>query len=214
MERIAILGASRGLGQALANLLQKEEVALFLSSRKIQTVEAFQNSNHELIQADFTRPEQQDQLLHEIKAFNPHRLFYVAGGGPFGLYPAREWKDHLWAFQVNFLFPALLLHDLLSHLNELRLKQAVFIGSAIAESQPDPMAASYAAGKHALKGLIDSLKLENPGFDLRLFSPGYMDTQMLPANAWPRHQPDPEKPVRQPEEIAKQLWQWSHSPLS
>ena len=81
------------------------------------------------------------------------------------------------------------------------------MGSSVAEDKADPGAASYAAAKHALKGLLESVILEKPDLDVRLFSPGYMDTGMLPQNAWPRQQGLAEDP----DAVARRLWQWSNS---
>ncbi|MBK7960771.1 MAG: hypothetical protein IPK04_05925 [Bdellovibrionales bacterium] len=75
-------------------------------------------------------------------------------------------------------------------------KQGIFIGSQIAERNPDINAASYTAAKHALLGIISTLQKEalegkdtkkaSLAHDLRLFSPGYMNTSLLPPTAWPR----------------------------
>ncbi len=45
--------------------------------------------------------------------------------------------------------------------------------------------------------------------DVRLFSPGYMDTLLLPTNAWPRQQAELVRPT---EEISKILLDWIQNP--
>jgi short-subunit dehydrogenase len=59
------------------------------------------------------------------------------------------------------------------------------VGSAIAELKPDPKAASYAASKSGLHGFVSSLQdeLKESAMKIGLFSPGYMDTEMLPSTA-------------------------------
>ncbi len=195
MERAIILGASRGLGNALATLITQKGIPTTGYSRKI-ALHATQPK-----QADFSKPEDQDKTIAEIKEMlTPQTtIFYIAGGGPFGPYPNRQWKDHMWAFETSFLFPAKLLHAIAK-----TKPQVILVGSSVAESNPDPHAASYAAAKHALKGLVVSLQKEIPDWDLRLFSPGYMDTDMLPLNAKARQQK-----VHSPRHIAEDLWQWS-----
>lgn len=190
-----LLGASRGLGFEFAQLLNSQELATKSYSRTINGM-------------DFTKSERWVQYLEHFVTDNPQLLIYFAGGGPYGAFHQKEFKDHQWALRLNYEFPAYLLHSLLQHHKSFpQLRQVCFIGSAVAESKPDKYAASYSAGKHALKGLITSVQLENPPFDLRLFSPSYMDTAMLPPDAWPRQNPTA---VKNPSEVAGELWAWLH----
>ena len=110
MERAFILGASRGLGAALTKLLTDNKVRTTGYSRKLARF-ATQPK-----QADFTKPEDQDATINYIKEnlTTETAIFYVAGGGPYGPYPNRQWKDHMWAYEVSFLFPAKLLHTVVS----------------------------------------------------------------------------------------------------
>ncbi|MBX9769145.1 MAG: hypothetical protein K2X47_17855, partial [Bdellovibrionales bacterium] len=135
------------------------------------------------------------------------RLIYFVGGGPHGLFQQKQWKDHEWSFQVTFRTPARFLHEVMR--NSLGLQQLTFIGSAIAGDSPDPEAASYCAAKHALQGLISSIQEEQrhlpaDTLDLRLYSPGYMNTGLLPRNAWPRYKGN----VLEPELVAQDLLEW------
>jgi short-subunit dehydrogenase len=149
--------------------------------------------------ADFARAEGQERALNGLAAGD--KVFYVAGGGPYGAFAEREWKDHQWALEVSFLFPARLLHTFLRHGAGA---QFILVGSSVAESEGDPKAASYCAAKHALKGLYSTVRRDYPECDVRLFSPGYMDTELLPANAAVRQQG-----IYSPARIAQDLWAWS-----
>lgn len=184
-HRILLLGASRGLGhQVQQKLLQMGVVAINFSRSSQPSM-------------DFSREDQWSHYLKMIEEQKPQRIFYFAGGGPFGSYFQKEWKDHLWSYRVNFLFPSFLLSSLKSLSG---LQQMVFVGSSVAESSPDPNAASYAAGKAALWNLIRSIHAEDSArLDLRLFSPGYMNTRLLPPQAWPRKTPEL---VQSPEAVA------------
>lgn len=208
--KIAILGASRGLGAALVQTIQNDEKPsrLFLSSRQLADLQALARAEDVAFSADFTKPEEQKQLLIQLREFSPHMIFYVAGGGPFGSYDEKNWRDHHWALELNLNFPAMMIHELLKNKKEFTdLKKIVVVGSAIAGNNPDPRAASYAAAKHGLRGLITSLQKENHSIELALFEPGYMDTSMLPPHAWPRQQ----GLAKDPREEARKLWQWSQT---
>lgn len=185
-ERIIIFGASRGLGAAVASTVKSAEVLAL--SRKL--------SGH-----DFSREADQEKAIELAQKFLPTRLFYFAGGGPHGAYTEKNWRDHEWALKVNFLFPARLIHLF----SKVGIEQIIVTGSAVAESQPDKNATSYSAAKHALKALFENLQNEKLNFDLRLFSPGYMDTDLLPKNSWPRELEN----VLDPAEVARSFCDWA-----
>jgi len=198
-----LLGASRGLGLSFLQKAASENIQIHNFSRKaapaIGPVE-----NHAF---DFSNEDQWEELSKQIQTLAPEKILYFAGGGPFGNYQSKNWKDHQWAWRVSFEFPAFLLHRCFR--NPAGLQQFVVIGSAIAESHADPQASSYSSAKHALKGLVTSIQAEQKtAFDLRLFSPGYMDTELLPANAWPRQHAGL---VKSPAEMAEMLWAWIHN---
>lgn len=212
--RIAVLGSSRGLGRAFIkvgnDLFPGAEVLAVARKRELLEEVAAESSNLsvEVLQADFASSEGQNKTLAALKEFRPERIFYFAGGGPFGAFGAKGWKDHQWAFEVSFLFPARLVHEVLQWPEDRRPHQLVWIGSAIAEEKADPMGTSYAASKHALLGLHRSLTAEGSSIDLRLFSPTYMDTEMLPSNSYPRRMG---LKLVSPEDAARALWDWAQS---
>ncbi len=192
MNRIALLGASRGLGWALyTQLAEKNKKTCFLlSSRKITEKIKSVGNNTVLKPQDFSRLPVDTHFINDLIEFSPTHIIYMAGGGPYGTFASKKWGDHVWALNTTFMYPAELLHLILSHPNDWKsLRQIICVGSAVAESGPDPYAASYAAAKHALKGLISTLQHEGTGQpELLLFSPGYMQTELLPQSSWPRQQ--------------------------
>ncbi len=210
-NRYAILGASRGLGRALVeNLIHSEESAhFFLVSRKIlDALPVSDPSRVQVLPLDFSVVPVPSGFIESLISFKPTHIIYTAGGGPYGLFEKKKWADHQWAINVNFIFPTQLLHGI-SHVsrNFSELKSVTFVGSSIAESQPDPMASSYAAAKHALKGLVLTVQAEKSlPFALKLYSPGYMLTDMLPMNSAPRK----ENKAQSVEKSAQQLVQVIH----
>lgn len=201
LSRVAVVGSSRGLGAALVDELhQRSPTARILGvSRKPSPGTAH------WLRADVSKTEDQDAVLAEFADFKPEVVFSCVGGGPFGPYARREWKDHLWAFETTVLFSARLLHWALQG-SELGPHQLILIGSSVAESNPDLGAASYAAAKHALRGLFESVVLEKPAVDVRLFSPGYMNTDLLPKGAPPR-----QGRIWQPRRVAEIILNWCES---
>jgi short-subunit dehydrogenase len=186
MSKIAFLGCSRGLGNAVLKKWDKNADVL-LVSRKIELLQnlAREFNKAQIRQCDLADEQSAVELTETLIQSQVDRVFYFAGGGPFGFFEQKKWKDNSWALHVNFLTPFYILHSMLKH-NSLR--QFIYVGSKIAENNPEPMGTSYAAAKKAMRGVIESIK-ERPQqlkAHIDIFSPGYMDTDMLPPNAEPR----------------------------
>lgn len=205
-KRFALLGASRGLGWATYQVLQNhhQNCEFLLSSRKIEARRSeISVVNTTLLSQDFSALPVKSDFIQNLKNFNPTDLIYFAGGGPYGAFSEKKWSDHQWALNTTFLYPAELLHFILKE-KWPTLKNVILIGSAVAESKPDRNASSYAAAKHALKGLVETIQLEMPpasSLRVQLFSPGYMQTDLLPSHSEPRQKQLAENPL----DVAKKL---------
>jgi len=204
-ENILIIGASRGLGRAFVNELDKKypNLKIFLASRKSLT-----STQHQYIRFDASQSADQQNLLKLIDEIKPQQIFYFAGGGPYGPFHSFEWKDHEWALHVNFLTPAKILHHVLKGPNDLG--QICFVGSLVAENNEHPLGSSYGAAKNALHSLIQSIVAEKNGkAKIRLFSPDYIDTDLLPKNALPRRM---KLPILTAEVAAQKMLTWVVEP--
>ncbi len=203
MRKYLVIGASKGLGREISIKLKRN---LLLASRSLELLSNLKkqlDDSCELLKLDCSKLGEFDSFTHKVKVFNPTHVYYVSGGGPYGKFIDKSYKDHQWAFNVNFLFPAQLLHWCLGHLN---LEQFIYVGSSVAEAKPDAFASSYAASKHAMKGLLSSIISEGCPTDVRLFSPPYMDTNLLPANAIPRTT----NMIKDPAQIAGDFMSWAN----
>lgn len=205
MKRVVILGASRGLGAELVNLACQSGYSTMGFARKEAALQALQikNQNFNYLIADLSKREDQDKVIQYLRTEDYEKVFCVAGGGPYALFGESDWKNHEWALNVTFLAHARALHAMAQ---AGRFAQVILVGSSVAEAEGDMYAASYSAAKHALRGLYASLRLDYPSWDVRLLSPGYMDTPMLPANAKVRI-----KGVYDPIDVANDVWKWSIS---
>ena len=205
MEKFILLGASRGLGWQCYQLLAeaKPNAHFLLSSRKIESKRDQVKANTLIVAQDFSKPVLSADFLKHLQDFNGTHLIYFAGGGPYGLFHEKKWADHMWSLQTSFLYPAELVHSIMSKRESWSsLQKLVLVGSSVAESKGDPKASSYSAAKHALKGLVDSIVAEQkPSPQLLLFSPPYMQTDLLPAHSQPRLSNQAENPTV----VARQL---------
>lgn len=205
-HKYILLGASRGLGWATYQEIKRQEPnsEVLLVARKVDSKKNELKSLTTSYSFDLTKWATDQSLLAKMSEFQPTHIVYLAGGGPHGDFITKKWSDHEWALKINFLTPAQMIHQLCQNQDDFKnLKAVVVIGSSVAESKADPQAASYCAAKHALKGLISTLQMENKtAFKLHLFSPGYMETDLLPAHSWPRLENRAEKP----EKVASELY--------
>ena len=161
---------------------------------------------------DLAKALDQEKLISQIDCLNTSnhsvKLVFFVGGGPFGAFQNKEFKDHQWAWEVSFVAASRLLHS--AYTLVPTLSQICFIGSTVAETKSEPLALSYAVAKRALASLVQECQALNPPFDLRLFSPGYMNTRMLPPNSWPRLQKN--QKIWEPDTVAKILFSWLQNP--
>lgn len=202
MEITVVIGASRGLGSELCRRLPGPILAVARKHERLLELQRELGDRLQVEALDVTTGLK--DWLPSLEERRPTRIFYIAGGGPFGIYESKDWKDHQWAWEVSFLAPARIIHA--SWRWKTPPQQIVLCGSAVAEVAGDRNAASYAAAKHALHGLYRSLRLEKSEFDLRLYSPGYLDTQLLPKGASVRY-----KGVWDVRHVAEDMWTWSQS---
>lgn len=186
-----MLGGSRGLGAAISRRAVQENIDVLVLSRKAP--ESLPGCQWQSF--DFSKAEQLSVVVAALEEFAPDVLIYSAGGGAYGRYGDKQWKDHEWTWQVTFQSPAFLLWTWYRGVFLKSIEQWIVVGSAVAESKADPQAAMYCAAKHALRGLASSLQQEYPDKALYLFSAPYMDTDLLPSGSWPRQVPGLVQPV-------------------
>lgn len=206
--KVAVIGASRGLGRALC-LQMKGQADVWAVSRKLAPLKELSqqmSTAFTYISLDVTKEKDLTALLAGLDQLHPDKIFMTVGGGPYGPFEKRDFKDHEWAMQVTYLVQARIAHWCLT---KPRKPQLIAVGSSVAESSADPGAASYSAAKHALLGLHKTLRIEHPDWDFRLVSPGYMDTPMLPQGT-----PAREGALWDPKTIAEEMWKWSLAPTT
>jgi NAD(P)-dependent dehydrogenase (short-subunit alcohol dehydrogenase family) len=171
-----VTGASSGIGRAIARALSAQEVTLCLPGR---------------------RPARLDQLLKDLPGVGPgshsYRLDLTSGNGVAGFaawleqtYPRLDILVHCAGiigqgtveetsdedfdqqFATNVRAPFLLTRALIGRLRAQR-GQVVFINSKVGLAAKRGVAA-YAASKHALRSLADSLRAEENRHGVRVLS--------------------------------------------
>lgn len=193
-SKVFIIGGRRGFGKSIGEAWIQR-----MPHAKLVTTSRIVGANYIF---DLAKEESVSTLLKTLDEEQPQTVICAAGGGPYGEFANKEWKDHSWSLSVTLLSPMRITHHLL---RSAYCRQIILIGSAIAEHEADKYAASYCTAKHGLKGFVSTVALEARDKDIRLFSPGYMATDMLPANAASKigQQPAP------PQDVARVFVDWA-----
>lgn len=174
-----ILGGSRGLGRSIFESFGGQVV-----SRK------------QGLKIDLCQEGAVTEVVNWVCEHQPSYVFYVAGGGPHGAFFKFQEKDHDWAFRLNYWTPRQIFLDLKT---KSYSGEFIYIGSAIALRSESLSSLSYNLSKRAATAFFLSQ-------GARVFSPAYMDTNLLPKRAWPRKL-CPELVVA-PDKVADVMQKW------
>jgi NAD(P)-dependent dehydrogenase (short-subunit alcohol dehydrogenase family) len=175
--RVAIVtGASSGIGRAITLALAREGVricAIGRDSGKLLAVaeEARQHAAVQSFQMDLAVEEQYQPLLEFVKneGSELHILIHCAGIIQQAPLERASVADLDLQYATNVRAPYILTQRLLSFLLNAR-GQIVFINSSAGMAVRGPEIGQYAATKHALKAIADSLREEVNARGVRVLS--------------------------------------------
>ncbi|WP_380057589.1 SDR family NAD(P)-dependent oxidoreductase [Falsihalocynthiibacter sp. SS001] len=183
-ETIWIIGASDGIGAALARLWSKQGVRLILSARsesKLQTLVSELGAHHIAIPVDVSNRESLEQAAEQITAHAPiDRIIHLAANyDPGSVLDADPLKageivttNLTGSFHVAQIAPRVLR----------RGGQLALCGS-VAGYFGLPQGQIYSATKAGVINLAESLRSELEGVvDVRLICPGFVDTRLTKRN--------------------------------
>jgi NADP-dependent 3-hydroxy acid dehydrogenase YdfG len=177
IDQIAVVtGASSGIGRALAIALAKQGANLFLIGRQADALNDLTATiqTYDVRGWSFPADLTQDQAIHDITTHLRQQfgrvdiLVHSAGAfamESFEVAPIEDF-DHL--YRVNVRAPYLLTQQLLP-LIKARQGQVVFINSSVGLNARARVS-QYAATKHALKAIADSLREEVNAAGVRVVS--------------------------------------------
>lgn len=184
-KTVWIIGASEGIGRALAIALDNLGASLILSARsEIRLIDL----QHELKQKSIVLPMDVAQitamthLTQNLLRHQPidHIFFFPAYYEPSHirkLNPAVIDKT----IDINFRAAVYFLSTILPYLEQQPTTQ-LFFTSSLAGYIGLPASQPYAATKAAMINLIESAKAENPHLRIRLINPGFVKTRLTDKN--------------------------------
>ncbi len=188
-ERIWLIGASSGIGAALARELCRRGAKLLVSARSLDALHALTDElgpAHDYKVMDLSQVDQIPLWVEEVhRDWGPiDRVVYLAA-----LYePERietlELEKVQSLFTVNVVAAIAVAQALLPLLKQRPLGQLVMV-SSVAGWLGLPNAQPYAATKAALTNFTESLAAEVGGeVDIKLVNPGFVDTPLTQKNAF------------------------------
>lgn len=171
-----VTGASSGIGKAIALGLAAQGVKLCLLGRKLEQLLAIKKTAEETspevvcYQLDLTLDEDVEKLKARLEADFDHvnLLIHSAGVIALGDVKTTPVSEFDWQYRTNVRAPYLLTQALLPMLISTQ-GQIVFINSSAGLTAKAGVG-QYAATKHALKAIADSLRAEVNTLGVRVIS--------------------------------------------
>jgi len=181
---ILITGASSGLGAALARLYGSEGKALTLTGRDPQRLHDVALSCGEhvtALAASLSDPAQVTQVLDKLDT-PPSMVIHCAGSGLFGPLEQQDPQAIEQLVQNNLLSSIYLLQELVKRYRDQKTTVVMVMSTAAQAAKAEE--STYCAVKWAVKGLVESTRLELKGSAMKLVSvyPGGMATDFWPTS--------------------------------
>ncbi len=176
MNTVLVTGASTGIGEATARRLKAAGWEVFAAARKDADLERLRGEGFTAVKLDVTDPDTIAAAKDELDERGLHGLVNNAGigiSGPIEFIPLDELRRQL---EVNLVGQVAVTQAFLPNIREAtgRIVNVSSIGGRMAL----PMAGPYAASKHALEAVSDSLRRElRPwGISVSIIEPGAVVT--------------------------------------
>lgn len=181
-QAVLVTGASSGIGEATAIHLAHHDFRVFAAARRMEKLKQFSGlagGRITPLEMDVTDPDSVSAALEKIKSEGAtvYGLVNNAGVsvmGPVEAVPIEEWRRQ---FETNVFGLVAVTQAVLPQMREAGRGRIVNIGSLTGRIAP-PFQGVYAASKHAVEGLSDSLRreLKPHGVKVSVIRPGFINT--------------------------------------
>lgn len=186
-ETVWIIGASSGIGKALAIELANQGAQLLLSARteeKLKDLKEIVGDHHRIYPLDVSDAGQVKRTVEAIKASTPTLDRVLLFAAIYEPQPVKDidvrFAEHL--MQVNFMGALHVTENILPIFKEQGAGQLALCGS-VAGYTGLPNGQPYSASKAAVINFAESLKCEiDQNIDIKLINPGFVETPMTDKN--------------------------------
>ena len=175
---ILITGAGSGLGAALAGLYSEDNIPLLLSGRSKVKLEKVASTFHNEVKvkaADLSNASDVDALLGSLPEV-PATVIHCAGSGYFGELEEQNVDQIEQLIHNNLTATIFLLKELVKRYKYEKVNVVIVMSTAAQAAKAGE--STYCAVKWAVKGLVESVRLELKGKPMKLIAvyPGGMAT--------------------------------------
>lgn len=180
MKTAIVTGASKGVGYATVKLLSENGYKVIAVSRNLSKVNDLVSDNVETYQMDITSPEQIKAFFEKYKDITLDLLVNNAGGGSGPTFIINETMDNFRrAYDINVSGPMYLSQLFVPCMKKSESPTIIFVNS-LGGLVPYRSGGNYTNAKRGQKGLIDTMRLEFPEFNIKIteICPGTIDTQV------------------------------------
>ena len=176
---ILITGASSGLGAELAKLYDSDGKPTYLIGRsegKLSEITDRLSNNMGYQACDLSLHQEVEQLFDQLDQ-PPQTVIHSAGSGYFGLLEDQEPEQIQKLINNNLNSAINVLRELVKRYKDHPVNVVVIMSTA--SQQPKAQESTYCAVKWAVKGLIESVRLELKGKPMKIIAvyPGGMATE-------------------------------------
>jgi NADP-dependent 3-hydroxy acid dehydrogenase YdfG len=175
-----VTGASSGIGEAAARHLASAGFDVVLGARRLDRLTRVADaigSPARAVQLDVTDPASVDRFCEQVESC---RLLVNNAGGALGLEPVAQADEGNWRsmYESNVIGVMRMTRALLPKLIDSGDGHVITVGS-IAAIEPYPGGAGYNAAKHAVRAVMDVLRMELLGQPVRVseIDPGMVKTE-------------------------------------
>jgi NAD(P)-dependent dehydrogenase (short-subunit alcohol dehydrogenase family) len=178
--KVAIVtGASGGIGAATARMLADEGYHVVAAARSMDKLEAMRTEQIEPLALDVTQPASIAAAVADVESSHGRIDVLVsnAGYGTFGVIEGVPLEAARRQFDVNVFGAAEMIKAVLPIMRRQRSGRIIQVASVVSHVSL-PVMGWYAASKHAVKALMDALRLEVEQFGIHvvLIEPGAIAT--------------------------------------
>lgn len=183
-QKIALVtGASSGIGKATTELLAANGYYVFAVARRMERLEQMRSAQIEPIRLDVTDAAAIRATVEHVISTKGRIDVLVnnAGFGQLGAIECVSMEAAHRQFEVNVFGYARFMQAVLPHMREQRSGRIVNIASVLGRMSI-PGYGWYAASKHAVEALSNTLRGEVMGFgiDVVVIAPGLIKTEFVP----------------------------------
>ncbi len=188
-KRAWVIGASFGIGRALAEALAIQGAIIILSGRTTTALEDLRSNlpgqEHITCPLDVGSEESISEAFQEVLIKVKHIDVIIYCAGTYHPGPLLEGvpSELFQTLDTNFMGAVRLLRIVSPGFSQEKGCQIIFVGS-VASYSGLPNSNVYGPSKAALLNFCEGMKveLESKGIDIRIISPGFVDTRLTAKN--------------------------------